>query len=517
MKMLVLLELAFLFGSIPSVRLVERIWSTDLSTVGTGNAGAGNATRSVGAVAGVSLAVLDGLKGLIPVLAATWFELSAMSIAAIGLAAVAGNNWPVWRKDRGGRGLATSVGVVLAASPGLILWPALWSAAGWRIGGALGGFLGWGVLPVYVAFVDPSTANIVLAAGLAVFMLTRRAQGNAGFATKGLVERLVFDVDGRTRTRPARPLAHSGPGGWAAALLLVGLPGYVLATLSLSTEVRIGAWGLVLLGGAALTEVAAKFAFGELFREGTVRSGVPVSRLGAFRAALVGTGVARLIPVGGAITPVAMAWSVRGEREGTSGAALRATVLNYGALLGATGIGLLWAAVSQPPTRAPGTIVAVGVLLLVGGLAVIGFGGRLRRLLRLVPARFRSRVEPMLIDCDLTARAWSLLAARVVLEAATLGLTLRAFGSPLPPSQVVAAFGGSQLVGGLPGAPGGLGVTETGLVGFLVLFGIPVAAAAAPVFAFRMISYWLPALGGVAAGGSVYLRTHSKVDSRPAT
>jgi uncharacterized protein (TIRG00374 family) len=101
------------------------------------------------------------------------------------------------------------------------------------------------------------------------------------------------------------------------------------------------------------------------------------------------------------------------------------------------------------------------------------------------------------------------LSARALLEATTLGLTLVAFGITMAPSQVVAAFGVSQIVGGLPGTPGGLGVTEAGLLAALTLFGIPVAVAATPVLTFRVISFWLPAIGGLAVGGHSYLRKRS--------
>jgi uncharacterized protein (TIRG00374 family) len=151
-----------------------------------------------------------------------------------------------------------------------------------------------------------------------------------------------------------------------------------------------------------------------------------------------------------------------------------------------------------------------GVGLVLLGVGLVGFGSRLRVLLPLIPRRFRERAGTLLTDHAMSVKSWLLLIARVVLEAATLGLTLEAFGRTLPPSQVVATFAGSQLIGGLPGTPGGLGVTEAGLVGFLVYFGIPAAAAAGPVLVFRIISYWLPAIGGIAAGGNAFLRQHSK-------
>jgi uncharacterized membrane protein YbhN (UPF0104 family) len=275
---------------------------------------------------------------------------------------------------------------------------------------------------------------------------------------------------------------------------------------AVGAEVELGAWTATLLLAACATEFGAKWAFGELFREGADHAGARVSRRGAFRAALIATGVARLIPAGGAITPAAMAWSVGHETEGTSGAAVRATVLNYGGLTFATGAGLAWVAAWSPGLPKPVLTGAVGAGMAVLGLALVAFATRFGALLRFVPARFRPRLETVLVDHELTARSWMLLSLRVVLEAATLGLTLGAFGLSVAASQVVVAFGLSQLVGGIPGLPGGLGITEAGLIGALAFFGVPAAVAVAPVLAFRIVSYWLPAIGGVMAGGSRFLQ-----------
>lgn len=148
----------------------------------------------------------------------------------------------------------------------------------------------------------------------------------------------------------------------------------------------------------------------------------------------------------------------------------------------------------------------VALLLVIIGAALVGLSVRLRALIGLAPHRFRSRLDRVLVDHRLTGRSWLLLTGRVLMEASTLGLTLVAFGVSLKPSQTVAAFGLSQLVGGLPGTPGGLGTTEAGLLAALAYFGIPAAVGAAPVIAFRVVSYWLPAVGGVMAGGSGFMR-----------
>ena len=77
------------------------------------------------------------------------------------------------------------------------------------------------------------------------------------------------------------------------------------------------------------------------FRESIKKTGGGLAVWTAFKSALVGAGIARLIPAGGAITPVAMSWTVRDEVDGTAGAAVRTVLLNYAGLLIVTGFGLL--------------------------------------------------------------------------------------------------------------------------------------------------------------------------------
>jgi glycerol-3-phosphate acyltransferase PlsY len=511
---LVLLGLAaYLAGSLPAASLVERIWSVDLRHTGSGNAGAGNATRSAGLKAGVTLALLDGFKGLIPVLLVRWLGVDSAGVVVVGLAAVLGNNWPVFATPRGGRGLATSCGTIVGFAPELILWPSIWSVIGWRIGGGLAGFMGWALLPVYAMLSGAERPVVVLTMGLAVFMVVRRAQGNGGFLPEGTIGRIAFDADPRPTVAPHRPLALGGQTVSMILLLVVGLPTYLWLAGTLGNGRMIERGALWLLAAACVCEFGAKWMFGEVFREGILLSGRQLGRLAAFRAALVGTGVARLIPAGGAITPTAMAWSVGDESPNATGAALRATTLNYGGLAFATGVGLVWITARFPGT-APRTSMLVGLLLVVVGAALVGLSVRLRALIRLAPRRFGSRLDRALVDHRLTGRTWLLLTGRVLLEATTLGFTLVAFGVSIKPSQTVAAFGLSQLVGGLPGTPGGLGTTEAGLLAALAYFGVPAAVGAAPVIAFRLVSYWLPALGGVMAGGTSLIRHRRFVPQR---
>lgn len=192
-----LLLAAYLLGSIPFAQILARANGVDLRDVGSGNIGAGNLTRSVGLPWGVAAAILDGLKGLIPVWLARHAGLGLGAAGLAGIASVAGHNWSVWLRSRSGRGLATSAGLLIALDPSLIAWTAGWAVAGWRIGGGLAGFLGWGLLPIVaVALVRPPTESLVLIL-LAGIVVGRRMQGNlsdeAGLGAS--LRRAVYDKD----------------------------------------------------------------------------------------------------------------------------------------------------------------------------------------------------------------------------------------------------------------------------------------------------------------------------------
>jgi acyl phosphate:glycerol-3-phosphate acyltransferase len=498
---------AYLVGALPVAMAVGRAFGVDLRRAGSGNVGAGNATRTAGLLAGASVAVLDGLKGLVTMLAARALGVPAWALLLSALAVVAGNNWPLGRL--GGRGLAVSVGVMVGLEPGLLVWPALWSVVGWRIGGGIAGFLGWGLLPGVALVVGRPGPIVTLTVGLAVFMVLRRAQGNTGFRRSAAVYRILYDAEpdriglpegGDEEARRPRTWRFLVPLGVAMSAYTVGVWWFTrgeLLTLSIA--------GTFLLVAAIGTEFLGKWMFGAMFRDGVRRTGNELSRSTAFRAALVGSGVARLIPAGGAITPVAMSWTAKSEVRGTGGAAVRATALNYGGLLVGTGGALLWVWARHPTSAPREGIATVGSVSLLIGLLVLFGSTRLASLARVLPGRLRDRVTPVLFNEPADVRTLALVAGRIVCETATLGLSLAAFGLHLKPSQTVAAFGAAQIVGGLPGTPGGLGVTEAGLVGGLAVFGIPAAVAFGPVLVFRVVSYWIPAVAGLVAGGFTFL------------
>lgn len=109
---------AYLFGSISFGLIFAKRRGVDLRSIGSGNIGATNVGRALGKQTGRLVLVLDMLKGFVPVALARWaFDLPWPWITAVGLAAALGHVFPIWYGFRGGKGVATSGGVLLAALP----------------------------------------------------------------------------------------------------------------------------------------------------------------------------------------------------------------------------------------------------------------------------------------------------------------------------------------------------------------------------------------------------------------
>lgn len=116
----------YLLGSVSFGLLAARRRGVDLRAVGSGNVGATNVRRALGAPTGRAVLLLDAAKGAVPSLAArTLLGADHPWTAASGVAAVLGHCYPVWHGFSGGKGAATAAGVMLALSP-----PAGLAAAG---------------------------------------------------------------------------------------------------------------------------------------------------------------------------------------------------------------------------------------------------------------------------------------------------------------------------------------------------------------------------------------------------
>lgn len=123
-KVLLLVAFAYLLGSVPSGWVVMKVYrNQDVRKLGSGNIGAANVFRAGGPGAFAATLIADGLKGFIPVMLGIVLGLGdqELALAAIGLAAVLGHTWPIYLGFRGGKGVATSGGVLLALAPAALV------------------------------------------------------------------------------------------------------------------------------------------------------------------------------------------------------------------------------------------------------------------------------------------------------------------------------------------------------------------------------------------------------------
>jgi glycerol-3-phosphate acyltransferase PlsY len=188
---------AYLLGAVPFSQIVARLHGVDLRLVGSGNVGASNLGHQVGWGWGILVAILDGLKGLVPVWIARQAGLDLGVSALAGMAAVVGHSWSILLRSRSGRGLATSAGLVIGLDPYLLLWTASWAVAGWKIGGGIAGFIGWAPLFLVAMFLGREPGEVAILAVLSVVLLSRRMQGNRGDppGLRQALRRAVFDAD----------------------------------------------------------------------------------------------------------------------------------------------------------------------------------------------------------------------------------------------------------------------------------------------------------------------------------
>jgi len=150
MKIILLIILSYLIGSISGSLLLGKFNNIDIRKMGSGNAGGTNALRSVGPLFALGTIIIDILKGYIPVAlfiklihlngAVTIFSFNIIDLAPIlfGISAVLGHVYPIYYNFKGGKGAGTLIGVVCAIFPECIIYILLI----WIISLILTGFVG---------------------------------------------------------------------------------------------------------------------------------------------------------------------------------------------------------------------------------------------------------------------------------------------------------------------------------------------------------------------------------------
>jgi acyl-phosphate glycerol 3-phosphate acyltransferase len=175
-----LVILAYLLGSVSTAVITCRLMGLpDPRDQGSGNPGATNVLRIGGKGAAAVTLLGDMLKGLLPVLVARWVGAGETLLAAVGLAAFVGHLYPIFFAFKGGKGVATALGVLLG-----LAWPVGVAAiATWLIVAAvarissLSALTSFLMVPLYMGWLRPVPPFIVLAV-VVTLLLFWRHRGN---------------------------------------------------------------------------------------------------------------------------------------------------------------------------------------------------------------------------------------------------------------------------------------------------------------------------------------------------
>jgi len=188
---------SYLLGAIPtSFIVVKRIKGMDLRTVGSGSLGATNLYRVLGLKFAVPVALFDALKGATPVaIFGPWAGLGVTGSLVLGIIAVFGHVFSVFVSFKGGKGVATSAGIVLGLAPGafgvtLAIWGAILTFSGYVSLASITAAL---ILPAAIWVVQPSLRGTVALFGALAIVVVWLHRSN--------IKRLLNGTEHRFRTR----------------------------------------------------------------------------------------------------------------------------------------------------------------------------------------------------------------------------------------------------------------------------------------------------------------------------
>jgi glycerol-3-phosphate acyltransferase PlsY len=193
--------LAYLLGSVPTGFLVAQAKGVDIRAVGSGNIGATNVLRTLGKPAGIFVLFVDALKGWVAVVLVTRLALLAFGLGADGarlevcqiiaaLCAILGHNYTCWLHFKGGKGIATSAGVLLALVP----WALIVIFIVWIVVFALTRYVSLGSLAASAALPFASWATHE---SLTKVIVTGAMAALAIYKHKGNIQRLLNGTEPR--------------------------------------------------------------------------------------------------------------------------------------------------------------------------------------------------------------------------------------------------------------------------------------------------------------------------------
>jgi len=184
---ILLLIISFILGSIPFGIIVAKIKGVNLRKVGSGNIGATNVLRSLGKWPAFLTLFGDVLKGTAAVAIGKFLGVGPVYEGLIGLSAILGHNFSIFLRFRGGKGVATGLGVFLIYAPRV----ALFTLGIWIIivmltkYSSLGAIVSFGLLPVNLALFDSGYRQKLLVTVLVTILILTRHEDNIRRLIKG--------------------------------------------------------------------------------------------------------------------------------------------------------------------------------------------------------------------------------------------------------------------------------------------------------------------------------------------
>ncbi len=194
--------IGYFLGTIPSGYLVAKLHGVNIQQVGSGNIGATNVLRALGVVPAIIVVILDPLKGALATLLPMLLGLGPWAVALTGLAVVLGNNFNVLLGLRGGKGIATSIGVFLVISPLVALFSLILGIFTILVSRyvSLGSLVGMVALPLFLIAREVHAAYLVLGLAFTALAIVRH-RANIRRLLAGKESRLGERVEVERRPR----------------------------------------------------------------------------------------------------------------------------------------------------------------------------------------------------------------------------------------------------------------------------------------------------------------------------
>lgn len=190
---------SYLAGSIPAGVVFSRLLrGIDVRSRGSGNIGSANVFRVAGPGPAALTLLFDAIKGFLPVIVAQQLGLPLWAQLLTGGAAIVGHNWSIFLRGRGGKGIATSLGVLAAFAPwvtliALVIWIVVIIGSRYA---SLASLLMMASVPLLLALFDYDSAYWLFGVGL-VLLAVYRHRGNIGRLIHGTELKIKTSAAGR--------------------------------------------------------------------------------------------------------------------------------------------------------------------------------------------------------------------------------------------------------------------------------------------------------------------------------